>query len=187
MKPTAVALYLALAGFAAFSITLKQEIRGSAAIHGTHLKINEPAPSLTLPDRTGQTVELAEVCKKNRLVMVNFWASWCGPCRMEMPQFEKLYKAKKSEGLEILAVSVDEDPQKLSDYLARHSFSFPILHDSKNTTAAAYGIEGLPTTVLLNSDGKVVYVYEGMQPHMDYQIDYQLKQLKDTDERKKNG
>ncbi len=110
------ALIIFLCSFAVFSIALKNELRrAKSPVAG--LKLEQPMPDFTLPGRDGQPVKLTEVLRTNKIVMVNFWASWCGPCRIEMPGFEQLYKTEKGNGFAILAISEDEDLTKLDAYL----------------------------------------------------------------------
>src|SRR5213080_1036703 len=73
--------------------------------------------------------ELRAVASRNKVVLVNFWATWCGPCRIELPQFAKLYKEKSGRGLEILAVNEDREDGKLTEYLKEKPLSFPVLVD----------------------------------------------------------
>src|SRR5947209_9223682 len=95
MKPAATILLLCL--FAVFSIAVKTELRREKSPVAT-LKIGEPMPDFELADVGGNTVELSEAIRGKKLVMINFWASWCGPCRVEMPSFEKLYNDEKDHG-----------------------------------------------------------------------------------------
>src|SRR5437870_4970634 len=95
---TSVQVAVFLVGFALFSATVKRELR-SAASGGTTLRIHQEAPAFTLPDTRGEPVELRAVAKSHKVVLVNFWATWCGPCRIELPQFAKLYQEKSARGL----------------------------------------------------------------------------------------
>jgi peroxiredoxin len=95
-------------------------------------------PDFLLPDLSGKTVKLSEVTGDNKIVMVNFWASWCGPCRVEMPTFEKLYNAQKSKGFTILAIAEDKERPKLDAYLKQKPVSFPVLIDQDGALAKQF-------------------------------------------------
>src|SRR5437870_1082867 len=129
-----IALSIFLCAFAASSIALKTELRRAKSPLAA-LKLREPMPDFTLPGRDSKPVKLADVLRENKVVMINFWASWCGPCRMEMPGFEKLYKAEKPNGFTILAISEDNDLTKLDAYLKSKPVSFPVLLDHDGTLA----------------------------------------------------
>jgi len=97
------------------------------------LKIHEPLSDFELPDVSGKMVKLSEVIRNKKIVMINFWASWCGPCRVEMPSFEKLYNEQKNNGFVILAIAEDKDRAKLDEYLKQKPVSFPVLVDKDNS------------------------------------------------------
>jgi peroxiredoxin len=172
----AVALLL-LCGFAVFSIKVKNQLNTKTSPL-TAVKLKEPMPDFTLPDVNGQTVKLSDVCKDNQVVMINFWASWCTPCRMEMPDFEELYRSNKANGFTILAINVDKDRAKADAYLKTKPVSFPVLIDKDGELSKRFNIESLPTTILLRHDGKVAEVYEGVAPYIRYAVENDLRQQK---------
>ena len=168
MLKTAVAvLFLCL--FAGFSIALKTELRREKSPVAA-LKIGEPMPDFELPDPTGKTVKLSEVSRDKKIVVVNFWATWCGPCRVEMPSFEKLYREQKNNGFIILAIAEDKDRAKLDQYLKDKPVSFPVLIDQDNALAERFKIESFPTTVLVGEGGKIREVHEGVQPYLEFAV-----------------
>jgi len=170
---TSVQVAVFLVGFALFSATVKRELR-SAASGGTTLRIRQEAPAFTLPDTRGEPVELRAVAKSHKVVLVNFWATWCGPCRIELPQFAKLYQEKSARGLEILAVNEDHQDGKLAEYLKEKPLSFPVLVDKDGEVAKRYGVEGFPTSVLVDTNGRVLAVIDGAQPYLEYLIEPHL-------------
>ena len=172
MKSAATILLLCL--FAVFSIAVKTELRREKSPVAT-LKIGEPMPDFELADVSGNTVELSEAIRGKKLVMINFWASWCGPCRVEMPSFEKLYNDEKDHGFIILAIAEDKDRPKLDKYLKEKPVSFPVLIDKDNALAEKLKIETYPTTVLVNGNGKIRQVDEGVQSYMEYLVRAELK------------
>ncbi len=118
--------------------------------------IGEQAPEFTLPNMEGEQVSLSDF--RGQVVVINFWATWCPPCREEKPTMEQLYQQKKDDGLVILAVNVEENPhQVVSQYLLQHSYSFPILLDGINAEVQGlYGVFRYPESYIIDRDGTVV-------------------------------
>ncbi len=120
-----------------------------------------PAPvagaSFTLQDTDEETHALADY--RGKVILLNFWATWCPPCRREIPSMERLYQLLREDGFVVLAVNQWEDPDHVFAYLGQLEAdpSFPILFDPESEVAKAYGVKGLPTTFLLDKDGKVRY------------------------------
>ncbi|WP_298820311.1 peroxiredoxin family protein [Chloroflexus sp.] len=119
------------------------------------------APDLTLPLTNGETLSLADM--RGRVVVVNFWASWCGPCRAEMPAFERIYREERERGLTILAVnSTSQDDITAVNAMQREfGLSFPIALDRTGETANRYGIRMLPTTFIVDRNGIIRQVFFG--------------------------
>jgi thiol-disulfide isomerase/thioredoxin len=93
---------------------------------------------------------------KGKVVFLNFWATWCGPCRDEMPSMEVIYKRFKNEGLEILAVNCEESQEDVIAFMANNGLTFPALLDEDGRVNGAYGIQAIPTTFLINRDGRII-------------------------------
>ncbi len=117
------------------------------------------APDFTLRSATGPNLRLQE--QRGRVVLINFWATWCGPCRQEMPQLVKLYDKYKAAGFVVLGVNVDDDTRHASDVAARMGLNFPVLLDSMKTTSKLYDLVTMPTTFIVDRDGKVRYIHAG--------------------------
>lgn len=165
----------AVAAFAVFSAWLKSELRADLKT-AAGPPAGAPAPALELPDRAGETVDLADVEEGSRLVVVAFWASWCAPCRVELHRLSQLYDRRRDDGLAVLAVSLDEDSAAVDDYLARSPLPFPVLLDPRREAAARYGVRALPTTVLIGDGGRVLRTVEGFVSYLPTQIDYLLSE-----------
>jgi peroxiredoxin len=121
-----------------------------------------PAPSFTLAARSGQAVSLAQY--KGQVVMINFWASWCGPCRQEMPLLESIYKKYNKMGFTLLGVNVEPNSQAANDWLKATPVSFPILYDSDSKVSKLYDVAGMPSTVIIDRAGKLRVLHRGYKP-----------------------
>lgn len=131
--------------------------------------ISGKAPNFTLKSMSGENLKLSEY--RGQVVMMNFWASWCAPCRQEMPLLEDLYKKYKGLGFTLLGVNVEEDSRKASTLLRSIKVSFPILFDSKNKVSKLYKVSAMPTTIIIDRDGNMRYLHLGYKP--GYERDYQ--------------
>jgi len=107
-------------------------------------------------------IDLAAVAKGRRLVILNFWESWCGPCKIEMPELQQLYLAHKDEGLEIIGVYRSSPEQAVLSAVEEQSLSFPLLCDHDGAISTAYGVNGVPTTVVVDSELKIVRRHLGI-------------------------
>jgi peroxiredoxin len=102
----------------------------------------------------GKTVRLSEY--RGRAVFLNFWATWCPPCREEMPSMEKLYRRFHGRGLEFLALDIQESHRAVSDFMSKNKLTFPVGLDSSGRIGGNYGIQGIPTTFIIDRDGMII-------------------------------
>ncbi len=128
-----------------------------------------PAPDFTLVDRDGRKFSLSEL--RGQVVMINFWASWCAPCREEMPLLEQIYQRYESLGFTLLGVNVEENSADAEAWLEDRPVSFPILYDPQNGVSKLYDVVAMPSTVLVDRQGNVRFLHHGYQP--GYENDYQ--------------
>lgn len=133
------------------------------------------APDFTLPSNAGESVTLSEL--KGQVVMINFWATWCGPCRQEMPLLEEMYARYNRMGFTLLGVNVEEDPRGADAYLKETPVSFPILFDRKNEVSKLYDVIAMPSTVILDKDGNVRYLHKGYKPGYENEYLSQIRTL----------
>ena len=133
------------------------------------------APDFTLRSMTGPNMRLGE--QRGRVVMVNFWATWCGPCREEMPQLNRLYERYKSAGFVLLGVNVDDDSHKAADVAAKLGVTFPVLLDSDKVVSRLYDLSTMPSTVIIDRDGKVRYVHRGYLAGTEADYEKQIREL----------
>ena len=118
------------------------------------------APAFTVRNLKGNRVQLAD--HKGKVVILNLWATWCGPCRVEMPGLENLYRRYRSEGLEILAVSLDKgSSDKVQIFADQYRLSFPVLLDSDGQVESRYHTLTIPTTYVIDKKGMVVAEVDG--------------------------
>jgi len=133
------------------------------------------APDFTLKSNRGSNVKLSE--HRGEVIMINFWASWCAPCRKEMPLLEDLYQRYKDGGFTLLGVNVEEDSSAAKDLLKDVRVSFPILFDNQNKVSQLYNVEAMPSTVILDRNGKVRFVHKGYQPGYEDEYQKQVREL----------
>ncbi len=117
------------------------------------------APTFALPDLDGEAHALADL--RGKVVLVNFWATWCKPCEDEMPAMERLYQQLRARGFELWAVSVDEEVEPVAAFRDRLGLTFPILHDPAKDVAQTYQSARFPETFLIDRDGTLVERYIG--------------------------
>jgi peroxiredoxin len=121
----------------------------------------QKAPNFTLKTYKDKTVDLASL--KGKVVIVNFWATWCGPCRAEIPDFIKLYDAYKSKGLEIVGISLDRNGwSDVQPFIEKNKINYPIVLGTDEVVERYGGIEAIPTTFIVNREGTVVERQVGM-------------------------
>lgn len=128
-----------------------------------------PAPDFTLKTNDGSNLRLAE--QRGEVVMINFWASWCGPCRQEMPHLNALSEEFKPMGFKLLGVNVDEDMNDARQAIDRLKIEFPVLFDSENSVVEMFRVDAMPTTVIIDRDGNIRHLHRGYKP--GYEIEYQ--------------
>jgi peroxiredoxin len=131
--------------------------------------LNSPAPTFSLPDRSGNIVSLDDY--KGQVVLMNFWASWCGPCRQEMPLLEELHQRYAPLGFTLLGINVEEDSSLADSFLAGTPVEFPILYDRSNAVSKAYDVIAMPTTIIVDREGRVRFIHHGYKA--GYENDYQ--------------
>lgn len=132
------------------------QVGAALGIGGT----DEPAPDFGVETLTGDTVRLAEL--RGRVVLVNFWATWCPPCRLEMPGFQDVWDDYRDQGLVIVGLSVDRGLRsQVAEWVRRREITYPIGFPTGATVRAYGGANVLPTSVLIDRDGRIVHRVEG--------------------------
>jgi peroxiredoxin len=121
-----------------------------------------PAPEFVLPAKGGSQVDLAKY--KGQVVMLNFWASWCGPCRQEMPLLEDIYKKYNKLGFTLIGVNVEPDSKAADDWLKQTPVSFPVIYDKDSQVSKLYDVSGMPSTVIIDRKGNIRMLHRGYKP-----------------------
>ena len=143
-------------------------LAGAAAVKG-------PAPNFTLKSLGGKNLKLSEMT--GNVVLINFWASWCGPCREEMPLLNALHKKYAPLGFTVLGVNVEEDVDGAMSFLKNVPVDFPILLDNTNNVSKQYKVVAMPTTVVVDRDGNMRYLHEGYKPGDEKKYRQMIKKL----------
>ena len=125
------------------------------------IKQNTPSIDFRLNALDGKSVSLASL--RGKVVLLNFWATWCPPCQVEIPALETLYSTYRSRGLVVLGVDVAEDDSAVKAFAAKNGMTFPILLDRTTHVSALYGLSGIPSSFLIDKKGNVDSVAEGPQ------------------------
>jgi len=138
------------------------------------------APATTAPDFTlhamgGPNLRLKE--QRGRVVMVNFWATWCAPCRQEMPHLNRLYEKYRGAGFVLLGVNVDDDTSKAAEVAAKLGVTFPVLLDTEKSVSKLYDVSTMPSTMIIDRDGKVRYVHRGYLAGYEDNYEKQIREL----------
>jgi len=126
-------------------------------------KIGEIAPNFKLLNLAGETVELKKIYRKNQLTLVHFWATWCSPCRWEIPELVRFYREYRAKGVEILAVVAWDGStrEQLRTFAATTEMEFSVLTDVNDETVNKYQIRAVPTTIFIDRKGRISEIYMG--------------------------
>lgn len=164
----AIAVYL-LYPIAIHSIA--QKIRESQGV-----QVAKKAPDFTLKDVAGKRLSLSDY--KGKVVLLNFWATWCGPCKVEIPWFIEFESQYQAQGFTVLGVSMDEDGWKaITPYVAGHHMNYPVVLGDEEVNERYGGIDALPTTLLIARDGKVRAIHQGLPPQGRAEYEKEIREL----------
>ena len=147
----------------------------SSGVCAAALTAQSPAPDFTLRSLDGKNLRLLE--QRGNVVMVNFWATWCGPCRVEMPHLNRLYQKYRGTGFVLFGVNVDEDVRNAVTLAQKLGLQFPLLSDADKRVSKQYDVSAMPSTVLVDRNGRVRHVHRGYREGFETMYDQQIREL----------
>ena len=139
------------------------------------VSLNEQAPDFHAKSTQGPNLRLAEY--RGKVVLLNFWATWCGPCRQELPELNQLHDKLSGQGLVIMGMNIDNKTQDVFSFLKDVPVNFPVLLDPKQKVSQNYSVSGMPNTFILDRDGKVRHIHKGYQPGVIDQYEKEIRTL----------
>jgi peroxiredoxin len=137
--------------------------------------LDQAAPDFTLRSLSGENLRLQEY--RGKVVLINFWASWCGPCRQEMPILDRIHKRYEPAGFTVLGVNVEGELDKARKIADRLDVSFPLLFDAGQQVSEDYALKSMPYTVLVDRDGQIRFIHHGYKPGDENKYIDRLKTL----------
>jgi len=149
----------------------------AVALSATALEAGSRAPEIGLEDLNGRPVRMRAL--RGKVVIVDFWASWCAPCREELPVLDGLYRRYREQGLVVVGVSVDRTLRNARGFLRRVPVSFPVVHDARHQVAGRYSPPRMPSSYIVDRRGVVRHVHEGFRSGDAAVIERQVRALLD--------
>ena len=137
--------------------------------------LGQAAPELTLSSLGGASVSLNDF--SGQVVLVNIWASWCGPCRIELPHIQDLHRRYGGDGLVVLAINAGESEERIGSFLSQEGLTLPVLLDPESRSLRAFSSSGIPTVVLIDGEGIVRHVQVGYGPGSDQELERKVQAL----------
>jgi peroxiredoxin len=173
LETAGIVLLAALTVFLTWRI--KAIENGLAGEHNPTALRNRQAPEFSLRALDGRRISLSDYKGKKKLV-ISYWASWCGPCRMEMPSLRSFYQNyhKPDSNFELLAISIDEDRSQAESFAREERLPFPVLLDPDSRAADAYSVGAIPALFVVEKDGRVSYAATGAEDMLEFRLAAQL-------------
>ena len=149
-------------------------LAGAASVAGA-AAVGTAAPDFTLKALEGPNMRLQE--QRGKVVLVNFWATWCGPCRKEMPHLNRIAEKYRASGLVLLGVNVDDDARNAAETAAKLGVKFPVLLDTDKKVSRLYDLNSMPSTLVIDRNGRVRFLHRGYQDGYEDLYDKQIRDL----------
>ena len=159
----------------ALTAILGSALIGAVALASSSSLGGKVAPEFALDTRTGEQIRLADL--RGEVVMINFWATWCGPCREEMPLLDELHSRYNRVGFTLLGVNIDDDPRRAEKMIEDLGVTFPVVFDSTKAVSQQYQVSAMPVTLLLDREGIVRFVHHGYKPGYEDKYLEQIREL----------
>ena len=137
------------------------------------MEVGQVAPDFELPGRA-TAVKLSDY--KGKTVYLDFWASWCGPCKQSFPWMNEMQSRYGAKGLRVVGINLDQKGEDARDFLKDTTASFDVAFDQSGKTPKSFAIKGMPTSVLIGPDGRVISVHSGFKPEQKPELEQQIKQ-----------
>jgi len=176
-----LALFLAGSAVLSFYAHRAQNLQHGESDQPRSALLEEPAPEFSVPvltvaaDAPETRISLADY--RGKVVFISFWASWCRPCDYELPVLNQFYLDHRDQGVEVLAISTDEDRQAALEYMQSRNFALPMLWDEGGRVAALYHVEALPTLIVVDPDGRVRHSERGLRVDLNSWLALQLRRF----------
>jgi cytochrome c biogenesis protein CcmG/thiol:disulfide interchange protein DsbE len=149
--------------------------RPGKAEAASHPMARKPAPDIEVKLASGAAFHPRDA--KGKVLVLDFWATWCAPCKASFPKVDAIYKKHASQGLEVVAINEDEDPGKVPPFLAEVKPSFTIAYDNNGKGAEAFGVETMPSSFVIDRRGVVRYAHSGYHPDDAATIESEIEEL----------
>lgn len=150
--------------------------RGSAYNRRGVVKGGSRAPDFSAVDLQGRSVALAEF-RGTKVVVLDFWAMWCGPCRRAMPALQELHEEFRDRGVEFVAVNLGEEPGRISEFVEENAYTFRVVADRESAIGERFGVRAIPLTVVVGTDGRVKFVSTGAGQTLKTRLQKTLERL----------
>ena len=167
------ALFAVLVG-AGLCYTLKSDGFKDRKLRPTGLSIGTPAPDFALKDLHGKTDRLSD--QKGHVVLIDFWATWCPPCKRELPHIQRAYDRYKEKGLVVLTINLDLRRDTVAYYMSENGYTFPVLL-SDGEVQLAYNVRGIPTLYIIDEEGIVRFYQRGIKPGLKKKMSGTISRL----------
>lgn len=148
---------------------------GSGATRAAMPGTGSIAPGFTLKSDSGKNLKLGEY--RGQVVMINFWATWCGPCRQEIPHLNRLHERYRKAGFALLGVNIDDQPRAAREMMQKLNVAFPVLFDTDKRVSRLYDVGAMPSTFVIDRDGRIRHIHLGYRAGYEIQYDNQIREL----------